>query len=62
MELTLEQQFSVRSFETQVRQMSREQAQEFLVKLYGQMLARENMYKEFLKHEWGIEKSPYAQS
>jgi len=27
-ELSLEQQFSLRSFETQVRQMSREQAQE----------------------------------
>jgi hypothetical protein len=28
-ELTLEQQFSIRSFETQVQQMSREQAQDF---------------------------------
>jgi hypothetical protein len=55
MELSLEQEFNVRSFETQVKQMSREQAQEFLVKLYEQMLARENMYKEFLKHEWGID-------
>ncbi len=34
-ELTLEQQFSLRSFESQVAQMSREQAQEFLVKLYS---------------------------
>ncbi|AFZ42585.1 Phycobilisome degradation protein nblA [Halothece sp. PCC 7418] len=55
MELSLEQEFNVRSFESQVKQMSREQAQEFLVKLYEQMLARENMYKEFLKHEWGID-------
>ena len=55
MELSLEQEFNVRSFETQVQQMSREQAQEFLVKLYEQMLARENMYKEFLKHEGGID-------
>ncbi|ERN42546.1 phycobilisome degradation protein nblA [Rubidibacter lacunae KORDI 51-2] len=56
MELSLEQKFSLRSFESQVQNMSREQAQEFLVKLYGQMMMRENMYKEFLKHEWGLEK------
>ncbi len=54
-ELTLEQRFSLRSFETQVKQMSREQAQEFLVKLYEQMMLRETMYKHFLKHQWGLE-------
>jgi len=60
MELSLEQQFSLRSFESQVNHMSREQAQEFLVKLYGQMMMRENMYKEFLKHEWGIDRGSAA--
>ncbi|MDB9315440.1 NblA/ycf18 family protein [Spirulina sp. CS-785/01] len=60
MELTLEQKFNIRSFETQVKQMSREQAQDFLVKLYEQMLTRENMYKEFIKHEWGIGPSPWT--
>lgn len=54
-QLTLEQQFSLRSFETQVERMSREQAQEFLVKLYEQMMLRESMYKHFIKQEWGIE-------
>lgn len=54
-ELSLEQQFNIRSFETQVQKMSREQAQEFLIKLYEQMIRKENMYKEFLKHQWGIE-------
>ncbi|MEA5419765.1 NblA/ycf18 family protein [Spirulina sp. CCNP1310] len=53
-DLSLEQQFNIRSFETQVQQMSREQAQEFLVNMYRQMLVRENMYKDFLRHEWGI--------
>jgi predicted HD phosphohydrolase len=57
-ELSLEQQFSVRSFESQVQQMSREQAQDFLVKLYEQMMVRENMYKQFLKHQWGLEPNP----
>ncbi|MBA3924680.1 MAG: phycobilisome degradation family protein, partial [Nostocaceae cyanobacterium] len=32
--LSLEQEFSLRSFGSQVQQMSREQAQEFLLKLY----------------------------
>jgi len=56
--LSLEQQFSIRSFETQVNQMSREQAQDFLIKLYEQMIVRENMYKQFLKHQWGLEPDP----
>lgn len=59
-QLSLEQQFSLRSFETQVQKMSREQAQDFLVKLYEQMMRREMMYKHFLKHEWGIDSSPAA--
>jgi outer membrane lipopolysaccharide assembly protein LptE/RlpB len=57
-QLSLEQQFSIRSFETQVQKMSREQAQDFLVKLYEQMMVRENMYKEFLKQEWGLGANP----
>lgn len=61
-QLSLEQQFSIRSFETQVQRMSREQAQEFLIKLYEQMMVRENMYKEFLKHEWGLGSNPQFES
>lgn len=57
-ELTLEQQFSLRSFQDQVDRMSREQAQHFLMKLYEQMMLRETMYKHFLKHQWGIESGP----
>lgn len=57
-ELSLEQQFSVRSFETQVKQMSREQAQEFLVNLYEQMLLRETMYRAFLKKQWNLDATP----
>jgi hypothetical protein len=54
-ELSLEQQFNIRSFETQVRKMSLEQAQDFLIKLYEQMVTREATYKVLLKHQWGIE-------
>ncbi len=58
MELSLEQRFSVRSFENQVQKMSQAQAQDFLVQLYEQMMMRENMYKHFLKHQWGLESGP----
>jgi Phycobilisome degradation protein nblA len=57
-QLSLEQQFSLCSFKTQVNDMSREQAQEFLVKLYEQMMLRETMYRHFLKHHWGLEPNP----
>jgi len=56
--LSIEQQFNLRSFETQVEKMSREQAQQFLLKLYEQMMIRETMYKQILKHEWGIGPGP----
>lgn len=54
-ELSLEQQFSIRSFATQVQHMSHEQAQDFLVKLYEQMIVREATYQELLKQQWGID-------
>ena len=56
-ELSLEQQFSLTSFKLQVNEMSREQAQEFLINLYEHMMVRENMYQQFLKHQWGLEPS-----
>lgn len=56
--LSLEQQFSIRSFATQVQHMSHEQAQDFLVKLYEQMVVREATYQEMLKHQWGLESDP----
>jgi hypothetical protein len=54
-DLSLEQQFNVRSFEHQVRTMSHEQTQEFLVNLYRQMMLQENSYKSLLKHQWGMD-------
>jgi hypothetical protein len=54
-ELSLEQQFSIRSFADQVQQMSREQAQEFLLMLYQQMMMKDMMYQHFLKQEWKLD-------
>ncbi|MBX9255334.1 NblA/ycf18 family protein [Desmonostoc muscorum CCALA 125] len=55
MELTLEQEFSLRSFTDQVQQMSREQAQEFLILQYKQMMIRETIYQDILKQQWKLD-------
>ena len=60
-ELSLEQQFSLQAFKSQVSQMTQDQAQDFLVQLYEQMMVRETMYKQFLKHQWGIGASPLTE-
>lgn len=54
-ELTLEQEFSLRRFADQVQQMSREQAQEFLIEQYRLMMVQEKMYQDLLKHEWHMD-------
>ena len=51
-ELTLEQECSLRRFADQVQEMSREQAQEFLIEQYRLMMVQEKMYQDLLKHEW----------
>lgn len=54
-ELTLEQEFSLRRFTDQVQEMSREQAQEFLVEQYRLMMIQEKMYQALIKHEWQMD-------
>lgn len=54
-ELTLEQEFSLRNLTDQVQQMSREQAQEFLILQHKHMMIRETMYKKILKQEWKLD-------
>ena len=54
-ELSLEQEFSLRTFADVVKQMSREQAQEFLLMFYKQMIVRETTYQEMLKHQWELD-------
>lgn len=51
-ELTFEQQCHLRIFQHQVNQMSREQAQTFLVYLYRQSMLRDNSYRELFGQDW----------
>jgi len=60
-ELTLEQEFNLRSFSDQVQKMSREQAQEFLLAQYRYMMVRETIYQELLKHEWNLDQNSTSQ-
>ncbi len=53
-QLSIEQQFNLRTFSDQVQRMSREQAQEFLIKMQEHMMLRENMYQAFLRKDWGL--------
>jgi Phycobilisome degradation protein nblA len=54
-ELTLEQEFSLRNFTDKVQQMSREQAQDFLIFQHKYMMIQEMMYQNILKHEWKLD-------
>ena len=53
-ELSLEQEFQLKSFADQVQHMSREQAQEFLIMVHRQMIIKEKMYQDFINHEWNL--------
>ena len=55
LELTVEQEFNLRCFADQVQQMSREQAQEFLLEQNRLMMIQKSMYREILKHEWKLD-------
>lgn len=47
--LSLEQQFTLRAFEEQIKNASLEQAKALLYDLYRQLLLRETYFKDFIK-------------
>ncbi len=56
-EISLEQEFKITSFCNEVKSLNHEDAQELLCKLYREMIVKEVLYQELLKHRWGIESS-----
>lgn len=52
--LSLEQQFSLKRVASQAKALSPQQAQELIVELQRQIMIKDNLYKELIKHEWGI--------
>ncbi|HIK46084.1 MAG TPA: NblA/ycf18 family protein [Leptolyngbyaceae cyanobacterium M65_K2018_010] len=53
-QLSLEQQFELRLFEDQVRNLSLEEAQELLIRLRETMAIQANTFRDILKEAWGI--------
>ncbi|MEM6251609.1 MAG: NblA/ycf18 family protein [Cyanobacteria bacterium P01_D01_bin.156] len=53
-QLSLEQQFELKAFEQQVRQLSHEDTQLLLVQLKELMLFQNASFREILKESWGI--------
>jgi uncharacterized protein YaaW (UPF0174 family) len=49
--LSIEQQFYLKSFADQVKRMSQEQAQEFLIELHRQMIIKEKIYQHLIQQE-----------
>ncbi|MEA5464826.1 NblA/ycf18 family protein [Leptothoe sp. PORK10 BA2] len=48
-DLTLEQQFQLHRIKTQLRELSQEQAQEYVVEMARQMMVKDNLVKHLLK-------------
>jgi hypothetical protein len=47
--LTLEQQFKLEVLKDQVKSLSREQAQDYLIEVFRQMMVKDNLMKQLLK-------------
>ncbi|MBE9168055.1 NblA/ycf18 family protein [Pleurocapsales cyanobacterium LEGE 06147] len=48
-QLTLEQQFKLKILQEQVKELSKEQAQEYLMEVFRQMMVKDNLVKQLLK-------------
>ncbi len=48
--LTLEQQFKLEVLKDQVKNLSKEQAQEYLIDMFRQMMVKDNMIKKIMKN------------
>jgi hypothetical protein len=49
-QLTLEQQFKLQILKDQVEGLSREQAQEYLLEMFRQMMVKDNLVKHLMKN------------
>jgi Phycobilisome degradation protein nblA len=58
LDLSLEQQFSLRQSETVVANLSQAQAQQFLMEVLQQLVIKDNVIRALLKSQLGIETTP----
>lgn len=52
-ELSIEQEFSIRSFNSLIEQLSAEQSRELLISLLHQLAIKDNIIKDLLKKSMG---------
>ncbi|MBR8826333.1 MAG: NblA/ycf18 family protein [Gomphosphaeria aponina SAG 52.96 = DSM 107014] len=48
--LSLEQQFKLQVLQEQVKSLTKEQAQEYLMQMFQQMMVKDNLVKQLLKN------------
>ncbi len=49
MDLSLEQRFNLKLYEEQVKSLSQEESQQFLLELMRQLMVKDNILKHFMK-------------
>ena len=49
-QLSMEQQFQLKVLQDQVQDLTKEQAQEYLLELFRQMMVKDNLVKHLLKN------------
>jgi uncharacterized protein YaaW (UPF0174 family) len=49
-QLSLEQQFKLQILKDQVKELSKEQAQEYLIEVFRQMMVKDNLVKHLMKN------------
>jgi hypothetical protein len=49
-QLSLEQQFKLKVLQEQVQDLTKEQAQEYLLEMFRQMMVKDNLMKHLLKN------------
>ncbi|MGK7914408.1 MAG: NblA/ycf18 family protein [Prochloraceae cyanobacterium] len=55
-QLTLEQQFKLQIFQEEIKNLTKEQAQEYLLELFRQIMIKDNLNKSLLKERlFGID-------
>ena len=54
LELSLEQQFHLKKYEHQVTDLSQQQAQEFLVEAFRQLMIKDNAIRSLMKSGFGL--------
>ncbi len=49
-QLSLEQQFNLKVFQERVQKLNQQEAQEYLLDMFRQMMVKDNSIKQMLKH------------